>query len=467
MDSANILVLDTTPAPSMADELCGMLGGSMKGSANIHRHALAGRVGDAFRACLSRVRADLAMIVIESGDAPGLLNMLEDPRANSHAPLPALVAVLERSAPQETAALLRAGVADYILPPLHPGNIIPRVQRLLPLRPPSATAVGDGRQRLIGGSRAFVAEIDKLPLIARCDTGVLIEGETGTGKELFARAIHEHSPRRAKPFVCVNCGAIPVDLAESELFGHARGAFTGAYAAHDGLIAQADGGTLFLDEVASLPLLTQVKLLRFLQEREYRPLGATAARHADVRVIAAANTGLASAVHDGRFRNDLFYRLNIIRVSLPALRHRREDIPVLAGHFLQRHATRFASPARDLSPDARERLIRHEWPGNVRELEHTIERAVVFARGPVVDADHLFPDEPEEPVTDAESFKRAKARTVAEFERSYIEGLLAAHRGNISHAARRAGKNRRAFWELMRKHGVDVDRFRPLPAEPE
>jgi DNA-binding NtrC family response regulator len=253
-------------------------------------------------------------------------------------------------------------------------------------------------------------------------------------------------------------------LAESELFGHERGAFTGACAAHQGLIAQADGGTLFLDEVASLPLLTQVKLLRFLQEKEYRPIGAKTARRADVRIIAAANTRLEGAVHKGQFRQDLFYRLNIIRVALPPLRMRRDDIPQLAEFFLRKYAAHMGSGATQLDPAACEKLLRHDWPGNVRELEHVIERAVVFSDQPVVPTeDIVLSDEPADKSA-AESFKEAKAKTVADFERAYIEGLLAIHRGNISHAARRAGKNRRAFWELIRKYRVDAERFRPLQA---
>jgi transcriptional regulator with GAF, ATPase, and Fis domain len=315
-------------------------------------------------------------------------------------------------------------------------------------------------EQLVGRSPGFTAEVKKIPVIANCETGVLVQGETGTGKELYVRAIHDLSPRAAKSFVPVNCGAIPTELAESELFGHERGAFTGAVAAQKGLIAQADGGTLFLDEVTSLPLLTQVKLLRFLQEREYRPLGATATRKADVRVIAATNEPLEQAIFGGKFRQDLFYRLNVIRVLLPPLRDRREDIPLLAEHFLTRCARRFGRAVVALAEDAKDKLINYDWPGNVRELEHVIERTVVFCAGTLARAcDVALPDVAA--VTAEEKFQSAKARTVAAFERSYIEGLLASHGGNISGAARRAGKNRRAFWELIRKHNIEVERFRP------
>jgi two-component system response regulator GlrR len=471
MDLANIHVLSTAPDSLLAGSLCRLLESSLDAVVNVRRSLVTGPIQQNFWRSISGAETDVAMIVLERRDTGQLVQALGQPRsAVAPHPMPALVAVLDGSGAAETSALLQAGVADFILPPLSLEQVLPRITRLLPARPRVRCPPGNedpGLGRLVGRSAAFVDAVQKLPRVARCETGVLIEGESGTGKELFARAIHDLSPRAARPFVPVNCGAIPVELAESELFGHERGAFTGAYASAEGLIAQADGGTLFLDEVVSMPLLTQVKLLRFLQEREYRPIGAKSTRRADVRVIAAANTSLARAVQQGRFRHDLFYRLNVVRLTVPALRERRDDIPLLAEHFVRRFAAQVGSPVKDLSVSARERLVRHEWPGNVRELEHAIERAVVFAGAPIIEADHLVLDGPEPEVADAGSFKRAKARTIANFERSYIEGLLAAHRGNISHAARRAGKNRRAFWELIRKHGVDAEHFRPTKAPEE
>ena len=374
-----------------------------------------------------------------------------------------ILAVIEGGEARDVSEALEAGVADYAIAPVRAGDLVPRIWRLLERRAePEAVVAPGGGGRLIGRSLRFVQEVRKLPLIARCDSGVLVQGETGTGKELFARAIHEQSRRAGKMFVPVNCGAIPVELAESELFGHERGAFTGAHAAHPGVIQQAEGGTLFLDEISALPLLVQAKLLRFLQEKEYRPLGASTVRAADVRVVAAGNVQLEQCVRDGTFRRDLFYRLNVIPVLLPPLRQRVDDIPLLAGFFLGKFTRDLGRPAMGFSPGALDKLVRYEWPGNVRELEHVIERAVVFSHEPTLRACEIaLPDDIEE--TPEQSFRAAKARIVAQFERNYLSSLLAAHEGNITRAARAAGKNRRALWELIRKHHIEVVPFRSGP----
>ncbi len=240
-------------------------------------------------------------------------------------------------------------------------------------------------------------------------------------------------------------------------------AYTGATAFQPGLIQEAEGGTLFLDEVDSLPLLAQVKLLRFLQEKEYRPLGAGRMLKADVRVVAAANADLEGAVEAGRLRQDLYYRLSVILLHLPALRERREDIPLLARHFLAKYAREMGQPVRGLSSGALQALLAHPWPGNVRELEHVVQRAVVLSQGQEeVGADHVVLPRSRraEARPAAEGFQQAKARAVAEFEAAYIRDLLLLHQGNISRAAKSAEKNRRAFWELIRKHGIDAESFR-------
>lgn len=316
-----------------------------------------------------------------------------------------------------------------------------------------------GLTRFVGSNPVFIAELKKIPLVAKCNAGTLILGETGTGKEIFARAIHDLSARSDKPFVPVNCGAIPVDLMENELFGHQRGAFTGASQSQLGVIDEAEGGTLFLDEIGSLPLLAQVKLLRFLQDKEYRPLGSTKSRRADIRVIAAANTPLESAVKAKAFRQDLYYRLNIMAFSLPPLRSRRDDIPTFARHFLAKYSNDYSKPVPEILPEAFHRLLQHEWPGNVRELEHTIERAVLFSQqGAIRGSDLTLADE--QTAQPLPSFHDAKARVIVQFEKNYIEGLLIAYNGNVSRAAKAAQKNRRAFWELIRKHGIDLRPFR-------
>jgi len=313
-----------------------------------------------------------------------------------------------------------------------------------------------GMRQLVGESETFLSEIKKLPLLAKCDASVLITGDTGTGKELCARAIHYLSPRASQSFLPVNCGAIPAELIENELFGHVSGAFTGARTNQRGLINEANRGTLFLDEVDCLPLMAQVKFLRFLQEKEYRPLGATKTHKADVRVIAATNINCEDAVRGGKLRQDLYYRLNVIQLKLPSLRERREDIPLLAHHFLNRYGLEFNKQVTGFSPDAIRKLILYDWPGNVRELEHVIMRAVVLSTKPIICAASIaISDSENAPL--AESFQEAKNRMVDQFEKTYIKGLLLSNHCNISRSAKAAQKNRRAFFELIRKHHISVE----------
>jgi DNA-binding NtrC family response regulator len=312
--------------------------------------------------------------------------------------------------------------------------------------------------RMIGDDEAFSAEIQKIPIVASCDASVLISGETGTGKELCARAVHYLSSRMDKPFVPVNCGALPLDLIENELFGHEKGAFTSASRSYPGMIQEADGGTLFLDEIDSLPFQAQSKLLRLLQDGEYRSLGAAKLRHADVRIIAATNADLRELVAANRFRSDLYYRLNIIPIHLPPLRERKGDIPLLAETFLRKYAAKYKSAASRISDEALARLCSYDWPGNIRELENLMHRVVVFCQGEVVERVDLPGSTPEPgPV----SFKEAKTLAVRQFERKYLHELLLAHGGNISKAARSAGKHRRAFWELIRKHEMNTEDYLP------
>ena len=322
-----------------------------------------------------------------------------------------------------------------------------------------------GLRQLVGRSPAFRAALANIPIVARTDANVLISGESGTGKEICARAVHYLSPRASKPFVPVNCGAIPTDLVENELFGHIRGAFTGAFTTQQGLIHEAEGGTLFLDEIDTLPPLAQVKLLRFLQEHQYRLLGSTKTLQADVRVIAASNADLEEAVQSGKLRRDLYYRLNTVPITLPPLRERPEDIPLLARHFLAKYAAEFNKPAEDFSAEALHALVLYEWPGNVRELEHVVERVVVLAEHALICAADLHIPRLST-AAGPDSFQEAKAKVVARFERAYIHSLLVAHRGNITKAAQAARKNRRAFWQLMTKHGIAADGFKDFETKP-
>ena len=402
---------------------------------------------------------------------PVLPRLSVEPRANMVAALRQelpdkipCVLIMDDCEPDEMINLLRLGIADFFTTPLKAVDIIPRTWRMLEHSRRIGTLTHTlkekiGLQQLVGESPAFLEAIKKIPLISKSDVSVHIAGETGTGKELCARAVHYLSPRMGSPFLPVNCGAIPAELIENELYGHAKGAFTGASEAHAGLIHEATGGTLFLDEIDCLPLTAQSKLLRFLQEKEYRQLGSTATRRADVRIIAASNIELEKAVETGGFRRDLFYRLNIIQLTLPPLRRRMEDIPLLVGHFLNKHAAEFNKPVDGLTDEAMEKLHQYDWPGNVRELENIIVRAVVLAQGNVLDGpDIVLPQAASAP--HRESFREQKARVVAEFEKKYMQGLLITHHGNISKAAQAARKNRRAFWELIKKHRIDVQQFK-------
>jgi two-component system response regulator GlrR len=307
---------------------------------------------------------------------------------------------------------------------------------------------------VIGHSEPIRRLLMRLPKLSASDAGIMISGETGTGKEVFARAVHRLSDRASKPWVPINCGAIPVDLMEGELFGHVRGAYTSATSSRTGLVEEADGGTLFLDDVDCLSLAAQSKLLRLLQEREFRPVGSNGLRHADIRVVAASNRDLQSDAARGLFRKDLYYRLTALSFTLPPLRERREDIPPLAAHFMQQYAHQLRKPVQGIAPHAMRILSRYDWPGNVRELQHTIQRAVLLSPGATLDQADFQLGGAGESAGEA-SFSDAKARVVRDFERDYIRDALARCNGNITCAARASGKHRRAFFELMRKHGIE------------
>lgn len=379
---------------------------------------------------------------------------------------PAPVVVVVDAAQEELTELVQADVADFIIPPLRDSEVVVRLQRLLnqvsqEQRAEKALTEKLGLQQLIGQHPVFLAEITKIPVIAKSDISVVISGETGTGKEVVARAIHYLSLRAGKPFVPVNCGAIPVDLLENELFGHEKGAFTGASGSRHGLIQEAEQGTLFLDEVNCLSLMAQVKLLRFLQSKEYRPLGSTKELQGDVRIIAASNANLEAEAAAGRLRQDLYYRLNVVPIMLPPLRARSNDIILLARHFLAEYASKLNSPAVTFSPGAERKLLLYSWPGNVRELEHVIKRTVVLCTRKTIEEEDVFlsGDNNNNQLSQL-SFQEMKAKVVSQFESDYIQNLLIAYKGNISKAAQAAQKERRTFWGLVRKHKIDVQKFR-------
>ncbi len=409
------------------------------------------------------------LVVTALSDVAATLRLLVDMRRQR--PDCAIVCAAPDLGMAALSALVRAGVSDFVCLPTSVPELAVRLSRAVGVleeqpcdRARAATDIAIRGFVHVSEACALVAA--QLPVMARCEANVLISGETGTGKEVCAQAVHYLSARAAQPWVAVNCAAIPTELVENELFGHVKGAYTAAHAAHAGIVREAAGGTLFLDEVDSLPWAAQAKLLRLLQEREFRPVGSHAALRADVRVIAASNSDLRQLARDGRFRQDLFFRLNVLNVRLPALRERREDIPVLALHFMREFGQDFGRQVDGLAPSALRKLLAHAWPGNVRELRHAIERAVLLAPGPQLRAEDLDIDDgsPAAPVAGNESFQVAKSRVVESFERGYIEQALLLHRGNVTHAALAAKKDRRAFFELIRKHRIDPERFRQRAA---
>jgi DNA-binding NtrC family response regulator len=312
---------------------------------------------------------------------------------------------------------------------------------------------------MIGESSAFRAMLAILTKIAQYDATVLIEGETGTGKELAARAIHYGSDRRAHPFLPVNCGALPDTLIENELFGHCRGAYTSAHSDEAGLVDAASGGTLFLDEVDSLPPKGQVTLLRFLEDRQYRPVGGRAHRRADVRIIAASNSDLDQLVALQRFRADLLYRLQVMRLRVPPLRDRGDDVLLLADHFIRESSARYRKPWLPLAASTAAWFRAYRWPGNIRELENATCEAFLLADGQAVTVEP--PSGLDRPVTgtDALSYRLAKQRAIDDFEYRFLSDIIDRARGNISAAARIIGTERRHLGRLLKKHNLGKSRL--------
>ncbi|MDQ6734148.1 MAG: sigma 54-interacting transcriptional regulator [Nitrospirota bacterium] len=356
--------------------------------------------------------------------------------------------------PQDVATFLQHGMDDFLFCPFRDIELRPRVQRFLQHEPGHVLGRSEDlppaprfrHESLVGESVCFQQALEKVSQFACSDATALILGETGTGKELFARAIHYHGPRKGKPFIPVNCGALPDQLLENELFGHMRGAFTDAFCQQDGLVAEAEGGTLFLDEIETLSLPAQTKLLRFLQDRAYRPLGMPKGKIADVRIIAATNADLQQRVAEKHFREDLYYRLNILSLSVPSLRERIEYIPLLATHFLQRYNRPQGNGPMYLSSAALQKLLAHSWPGNVRELESVMQRALLSASSGTLQPDDLDVPLPYPKITSVVvSLRQAKDCAVREFERTYLTTLLAASRGNVTHAAKAAGRSDALF----------------------
>ena len=371
-------------------------------------------------------------------------------------------------------AAIKQGAFDYVTKPFTEQDLLGRVEKALAHRrlQEQNTALKDRlrggavTRQLIYRSDSFGRMVETLERAARTDASVLIQGESGTGKELLAHHLHDSSARAGRPFVPVDCATIPENLFESELFGHKKGAFSGASTNKTGLFEVADAGTLFLDEVGELPLLFQPKLLRAIQERTIRRVGDTATRSIDVRIVAATNRNLAQEVESLRFRQDLFYRLDVVRVDVPPLRARPEDIEPMAEHFRSKFCRENAIAIEGFAPDALAALRAFTWPGNVRQLRNAVERACALGRGPRVVAADLPADvrgEPESAANEedfAGTFAQMKARKVAAIESTYLEGLLRKHGGNVTHCAMEAGVSRSAFQKLMHRYGIKSSQYR-------
>lgn len=352
---------------------------------------------------------------------------------------------------------------DFIVLPFGPAEFRHRIRRLMAqplqeLETARQRLIDEiGLNKLVGRDPVFVQTIWQLPRFARAEVSVCITGETGTGKELCARALHHLSARQRFPFIAVDCGAVPEQLFENELFGHTRGAFTDAHRQQKGLIAMAEGGTLFLDEIDALSLSAQAKLLRFLQEHRFRALGADRFDSANVRVIAATNRDLETAVRERQFRSDLYFRLNVLRLRLPPLRDRSGDIELLAYAALKECSAEGQLSPRTFSPAALRILTLHHWPGNVRELYNVVQRAVVACDGDRILPNHLELSTPDTPSRRPPEFdfRTERSAVLAAFERRYVEELLRKHHGNVTHAAREARQDRRAFGRFIKKYNID------------
>ena len=369
--------------------------------------------------------------------------------------LPVVILTAHGTIPEAVAATQR-GVFGFLTKPFDPKVLLETVAEALRLSGVPGGSEAAWRTELVTRSPAMESLLAQARRVALSDAAVCILGASGTGKELLARAIHRASRRSDAPFVAVNCGAIPEGLLESELFGHKKGAFTGAVQDRRGLFQAAQGGTLFLDEIGDMPPALQVKLLRALEERVVRPVGSNEAVEVDVRVVSATHRKLEERITSGEFREDLFYRLNVVKLAIPLLAERREDIPLLAGHFLADFAQRYGRPRLALSPDAMELLVAAPWPGNVRQLLNVVEQAVALSATDVIPASLVRQalDAGDAALTPLDEARRA-------FERDYLARILKITAGNVTQAARLAGRNRTEFYRLLDRHALEPGMFKP------
>lgn len=399
-------------------------------------------------------------VVLSDLRMPGLDGMaLFDEIAKRNPGLPVVLMTAHGSIPEAVAATQR-GVFGFLTKPLNNVELRDILQKAV--HQSHVPSKDSWRQAIVTRSKTMEQVLEQAYRVAQRDVSVLITGASGTGKELLANAIHQASPRARRAFVAINCGALPEHLLESELFGHAKGAFTGAVTEHAGLFREADGGTLFLDEIGDMPLPLQVKLLRALQERQIRPVGSAKSIPIDVRVISATHRDLKQAMQEQSFREDLYYRLNVVNLQLPTLRERAEDIPLLARHVLQQSAERHGVQVNRFSEDAMQALVTAQWPGNVRQLVNVVEQCVALTSNPVLSLALVS-----QALEQNRSFWPTLSEARDQFERQYLVRVLKMAEGNVTRAAELAGRNRTDFHKLLKKHELSAAQVSEQGDEPE
>ncbi|HCD7302775.1 TPA: two-component system response regulator GlrR [Enterobacter hormaechei] len=399
---------------------------------------------------LSREKIDLVISDLRMDEMDGLQLFTEIQKQQPG--MPVIILTAHGSIPDAVAAT-QQGVFSFLTKPVDKDALYKAIDSALEHAAPS----GDDawRESIVRRSPVMLRLLEQARMVAQSDVSVLINGQSGTGKEILAQAIHNASPRSKNAFIAINCGALPEQLLESELFGHARGAFTGAVSSREGLFQAAEGGTLFLDEIGDMPAPLQVKLLRVLQERKVRPLGSNRDIDINVRIISATHRDLPKVMARNEFREDLYYRLNVVNLKIPALAERAEDIPLLANHLLRQAADRHKPFVRAFSTDAMKRLMTASWPGNVRQLVNVIEQCVALTSSPVI-SDALVEQALEGENTALPTFAEARNQ----FELNYLRKLLQITKGNVTHAARMAGRNRTEFYKLLSRHELEANDFK-------
>jgi two-component system response regulator GlrR len=402
-------------------------------------------------AVLHRFRPDLVItdLKMDKMDGIGLLKELQ-----VKSPGLRVVIITAHGTIPDAVTATQCGAFGFLTKPIDKEELMETVVRAMKLSG-SAEVDDDWAAEIITRNQKLKEILAQAKMVAATDARVLITGHSGTGKELLAQAIHRASPRKDKPFVAINCSAMAENLLESELFGHMKGAFTGATRNHDGLFQAAEGGTLLLDEIGDMPMRLQVKLLRVLQEHQVRPVGSTEAIHVDVRVISATHRDLQTMMREGGFREDLYYRLNVVNIGLPMLDQRREDIPLLVSHFLQQISSEAGQERKVYAPEAVELLVTAEWPGNIRQLYNIVRQNVALSRSPVISGE-LVQTSLGEHAGKLASFSDARD----EFTRNYLSQILQITMGNVSQAARLAKRNRTDFYKLLARHELNPDSFK-------